>query len=173
MAQPDRDVYVMVGDGSYLMMAQEIATAVQEGIKLTVILLDNHGYSSIGGLSASVGCAGFGTQYRVPRGNPASSTATWWRWTSSRTRRRWARGHCEASSRAEIEAALAAARKHAGVSVIVIPVDRDVRVRSGTSPGGTCRWPKHRLSMTSGGTFGLRQIATARARISFGFNPVI
>ena len=37
---------------------------MQEGIKLTIVLLDNHGYSSIGGLSASVGCAGFGTQYR-------------------------------------------------------------------------------------------------------------
>lgn len=64
MAAPDREVYVMVGDGSYLMMAQELVTAVQEGIKLNVILLDNHGYSSINGLSHHCGVEGFATLYR-------------------------------------------------------------------------------------------------------------
>ncbi|MBM3878520.1 MAG: 3D-(3,5/4)-trihydroxycyclohexane-1,2-dione acylhydrolase (decyclizing) [Verrucomicrobia bacterium] len=64
MADPDREVYVMVGDGSYLMMAQELVTSIQEGYKLTVIMLDNHGFSSIGGLSQSVGCGGFGARYR-------------------------------------------------------------------------------------------------------------
>ena len=62
------DVYVLVGDGSYLMLAQEIATAVQEGLKLTIVLVDNHGFSSIGGLSRAVGAHGFGTQYRVRTG---------------------------------------------------------------------------------------------------------
>jgi 3D-(3,5/4)-trihydroxycyclohexane-1,2-dione acylhydrolase (decyclizing) len=65
LAAPERDVYVLVGDGSYLMLAQEIATAVQEGLKLTIVLVDNHGFSSIGGLSRAVGSHGFGTQYRV------------------------------------------------------------------------------------------------------------
>jgi 3D-(3,5/4)-trihydroxycyclohexane-1,2-dione acylhydrolase (decyclizing) len=64
MAAPDRDVYVMVGDGSFLMMPGEIVTAVQEGVKLTVVLLDNHGFSSIGGLSQSIGSGDFGTRYR-------------------------------------------------------------------------------------------------------------
>ncbi|MBN8617289.1 MAG: 3D-(3,5/4)-trihydroxycyclohexane-1,2-dione acylhydrolase (decyclizing) [Anaerolineae bacterium] len=64
MAAPERDVYVMVGDASYLMMSSEIVTAVQEGIKLIIVLLDNHGYASIGGLSKSVGSDGFGTKYR-------------------------------------------------------------------------------------------------------------
>src|SRR6185295_16857517 len=64
MAAPDRDVYVLVGDGSYLMMAQELMTAVQERINIVVIVVDNHGYSSIGGLSRSLGSEGFGTQYR-------------------------------------------------------------------------------------------------------------
>ena len=64
MAAPDRNVYVLVGDGSYLMMAQEIVTAVQERIALTIVLLDNHGFASIGGLSESVGSGGFGTRYR-------------------------------------------------------------------------------------------------------------
>jgi 3D-(3,5/4)-trihydroxycyclohexane-1,2-dione acylhydrolase (decyclizing) len=64
MAHPDRQVYVMVGDGSFLMMSSEIVTAIQEGCKLNIILLDNHGFSSIGGLSQSVGSRSFGTDYR-------------------------------------------------------------------------------------------------------------
>jgi 3D-(3,5/4)-trihydroxycyclohexane-1,2-dione acylhydrolase (decyclizing) len=64
MADPSRDVFVLIGDGSYLMMAQEIVTAVQENIKINIILLDNHGFSSIGGLSRACGSAGFGTEYR-------------------------------------------------------------------------------------------------------------
>ena len=64
MAAPDREVYVLVGDGSYLMMNSEIVTSLQEGYKLTVVLIDNHGFSSIGGLSQSVGSGGFGTRYR-------------------------------------------------------------------------------------------------------------
>jgi 3D-(3,5/4)-trihydroxycyclohexane-1,2-dione acylhydrolase (decyclizing) len=64
MAAPEREVYVMVGDGSYLMMNAEIITSIQEGYKLTVVLVDNAGFSSIGALSRSVGSQGFGTQYR-------------------------------------------------------------------------------------------------------------
>lgn len=66
MAQPERDVIVMVGDGSYLMMSQEIVTSVQEGYKLIIVLLDNAGYKSIGGLSRSLGQHGFGTLYAYP-----------------------------------------------------------------------------------------------------------
>ncbi len=64
LADPGREVYVLVGDGSYLMMAQELVTSVQEGLKLTVVLVDNQGFASIGGLSRSKGMAGFGTRYR-------------------------------------------------------------------------------------------------------------
>jgi 3D-(3,5/4)-trihydroxycyclohexane-1,2-dione acylhydrolase (decyclizing) len=64
LAEPDREVIVLVGDGSYLMMAQELVTAVQEGIKLTIVLVDNHGFASIGNLSQSVGAQRFGTSYR-------------------------------------------------------------------------------------------------------------
>ncbi len=64
MAAPDREVYVLVGDGSYLMLNSEIVTAIQEGIKLTIVAVDNHGFNSIGGLSRSLGTDGFGTQYR-------------------------------------------------------------------------------------------------------------
>jgi 3D-(3,5/4)-trihydroxycyclohexane-1,2-dione acylhydrolase (decyclizing) len=64
MAAPDRDVFVMVGDGSYLMMATEIVTAVQEGVKIIPVLVQNHGFASIGGLSESLGSQRFGTAYR-------------------------------------------------------------------------------------------------------------
>ncbi len=64
LAAPDREVFVLVGDGSYLMMAQELVTAVQEGVKLVVVLVQNHGFASIGRLSESVGAQGFGTAYR-------------------------------------------------------------------------------------------------------------
>ena len=64
MAAPEREVYVMVGDGSYLMLSSEIVTSIQEGLKLTIVLVDNHGFSSIGSLSRSLGTDGFGTQYR-------------------------------------------------------------------------------------------------------------
>ncbi len=64
LAAPDRDVYVLVGDGSYLMLAQEIVTSIQERQKLIVVLVDNHGFASIGALSRSLGSEGFGTQYR-------------------------------------------------------------------------------------------------------------
>ncbi|MGD0808082.1 MAG: 3D-(3,5/4)-trihydroxycyclohexane-1,2-dione acylhydrolase (decyclizing) [Acidimicrobiales bacterium] len=64
MACPDREIYVLVGDGSYLMMAQELVTAVQENIKITVVLVNNHGFASIGALSETVGTPRFGTWYR-------------------------------------------------------------------------------------------------------------
>ena len=67
MAAPDRDVYVMVGDGSYLMMNSEIVTSIQENYKLIIVLFDNHGFKSIGSLSRSLGQDGFGTRYIYPR----------------------------------------------------------------------------------------------------------
>ncbi|WP_019056506.1 3D-(3,5/4)-trihydroxycyclohexane-1,2-dione acylhydrolase (decyclizing) [Streptomyces prunicolor] len=64
LAAPDRPVWALVGDGTYLMMPTEIVTAVQEGIAIKVVLIQNHGYASIGGLSESVGGERFGTAYR-------------------------------------------------------------------------------------------------------------
>ncbi|HZB34119.1 MAG TPA: 3D-(3,5/4)-trihydroxycyclohexane-1,2-dione acylhydrolase (decyclizing) [Streptosporangiaceae bacterium] len=69
LADPSREVTVMVGDGSYLMMAQELVTAVQEGVKLVVVLVQNHGFASIGNLSESVGAQRFGTRYRFRSGS--------------------------------------------------------------------------------------------------------
>jgi 3D-(3,5/4)-trihydroxycyclohexane-1,2-dione acylhydrolase (decyclizing) len=63
LAAPEREVFVMIGDGSYLMLPGELPTAVAEGIKLVIVLVQNHGYASIGALSRSVGSGGFGTLY--------------------------------------------------------------------------------------------------------------
>jgi 3D-(3,5/4)-trihydroxycyclohexane-1,2-dione acylhydrolase (decyclizing) len=120
-------VYVLVGDGSYLMMAQEIATAVQEGVSLTVLVLDNQGFASIGGLSASVGCEGFGTHYRRRSasgeldGEPlavdfvANATSL-------------GAEAVRADTTDELRAALERARGRGGVQVVVVPVDRERRV---------------------------------------------
>ena len=64
LAAPEREVYVWVGDGTYLMNPTEILTAAQEGLKVTIIVVDNAGFGSIGGLSASLGSSGFGTRFR-------------------------------------------------------------------------------------------------------------
>jgi len=64
LAAPERDVFAMVGDGSYLMLPGVLVTAVSENVHIVVVLVDNHGYASIGALSRSVGSAGFGTHYR-------------------------------------------------------------------------------------------------------------
>lgn len=69
LADPSREVWVMVGDASFLMMHTEIVTMVQEGIKVNIVVVDNHGYASIGGLSKSVGSDGFGTKYRYRTGS--------------------------------------------------------------------------------------------------------
>ncbi|MFC5751221.1 3D-(3,5/4)-trihydroxycyclohexane-1,2-dione acylhydrolase (decyclizing) [Actinomadura rugatobispora] len=75
LAAPDREVFVLVGDGSYLMMAQELVTAVADGIKLVVVLVQNHGFASIGNLSESVGAERFGTRFRLPGDLAASAAA--------------------------------------------------------------------------------------------------
>jgi 3D-(3,5/4)-trihydroxycyclohexane-1,2-dione acylhydrolase (decyclizing) len=64
MADPSREVYALVGDGSYLMMSQEMVTAIADGVKLIVVLVQNQGFASIGALSESLGSQRFGTSYR-------------------------------------------------------------------------------------------------------------
>ncbi|WP_051467023.1 3D-(3,5/4)-trihydroxycyclohexane-1,2-dione acylhydrolase (decyclizing) [Actinomadura oligospora] len=75
LAAPDREVFVMVGDGSYLMMAQELVTAVADGIKLVVVLVQNHGFASIGNLSESVGAQRLGTRFELPGDLAANAAA--------------------------------------------------------------------------------------------------
>jgi 3D-(3,5/4)-trihydroxycyclohexane-1,2-dione acylhydrolase (decyclizing) len=126
MACPEREVYVLVGDGSYLMMAQEIVTALQEGFKLNIVLLDNHGFSSIGGLSRSCGNEGMGTEYRYRRAGKydgdvvpvdfEANAASLGAWT------------IRARTGQEFKAALTAARREPRTSVVVIETAYDHRV---------------------------------------------
>ncbi|MGW8380223.1 3D-(3,5/4)-trihydroxycyclohexane-1,2-dione acylhydrolase (decyclizing) [Streptomyces sp. ODS28] len=74
LAAPDRPVWALVGDGTYLMLPGEIVTAVQEGVNINVVLLQNHGYASIGGLSEETGAERFGTAYRFR--DPSDGTYT-------------------------------------------------------------------------------------------------
>lgn len=76
LADPSRQVFVVVGDGSYLMMPQEIVTCIREHIKLNIVLIDNHGFQSIGGLSKAIGSEGFGTHYKYRGENGAYDGAT-------------------------------------------------------------------------------------------------
>lgn len=133
MADPSREVYVLVGDGSYLMMAQEIVTSLQEGCKLNIVIVDNHGFSSIGGLSQACGSSGFGTEYRY-RSNGAldgdvihvdfAANAASLGAHSVRVR-----------TGAEFSEALEEARSHERTSVVVIETDGNARV-----PGYEAWW---------------------------------
>src|SRR5439155_24389711 len=73
LSDPAREVYSLVGDGSYLMLSEAIVTSIQERAKLVVVLVDNHGFASIGGLSRSLGTDGFGTQFRESRRAPSGA----------------------------------------------------------------------------------------------------
>ena len=152
LAAPEREVFVLVGDGSYLMMAQELATAIQEGIKINVVLFDNHGFSSIGGLSESVGCDGFATEFRQRTAsgdldgpcldvdyaaNAASLGAA----------------AVTATDAASLGRAIADARASRDTTVIVVPVDREARV------GGYESWWDVPVAETST----LEAVRTARA----------
>ncbi|HZR00002.1 MAG TPA: 3D-(3,5/4)-trihydroxycyclohexane-1,2-dione acylhydrolase (decyclizing), partial [Chloroflexota bacterium] len=72
MAEPERPVFVMIGDGTYLLMNSEIVTAVQEGLKITIVVVDNHGFQSIHGLQRSVGSPSFGNELRFRAGERLS-----------------------------------------------------------------------------------------------------
>jgi 3D-(3,5/4)-trihydroxycyclohexane-1,2-dione acylhydrolase (decyclizing) len=114
LAAPERDVYVLVGDGSYLMLPGELVTAVEQKVKLTIVLVDNRGYASIGSLSRSLGTDGFGTELTAEvdlAANAESLGAT--------------------VVRAETLDDLRDALKRAtGVTVIVVPTDRSRGVPS-------------------------------------------
>jgi 3D-(3,5/4)-trihydroxycyclohexane-1,2-dione acylhydrolase (decyclizing) len=127
MADPSREVYVMVGDGSYLMMSQEIVTSIQEGYKLTILVLDNHGYGSIGGLSESVGSGGFGTRYNY-RGDDGQLSGDAVPVDFAANARSLGAHTISANSYADLEAALAEARDQEKTTVICVETDREARV---------------------------------------------
>jgi 3D-(3,5/4)-trihydroxycyclohexane-1,2-dione acylhydrolase (decyclizing) len=164
MANPSRGVYVMVGDGSYLMMAQEIVTSLQEGYKLNIVLLDNHGFSSIGGLSRSCGNEGMGTNYRYRRGDKydgeivpvdfAANAASLGAWTA------------RARTGEELKSALLEGKKQDRTSVVVIETSYDHRV-----PGYESWWdvPIAEVSERDAVKEARREYEKARAKERFFF----
>ncbi|EFH83364.1 3D-(3,5/4)-trihydroxycyclohexane-1,2-dione acylhydrolase (decyclizing) [Ktedonobacter racemifer] len=129
MAAPERDVYVMVGDGSYLMMNSEIVTSIQENYKLIIVLLDNHGFKSIGSLSRSLGQEGFGTRYAYPENGvlPGDAQDTEVRTlpVDLATNARSLGAHViECKSHADFVAALEAAKAVERTTVIYVQNDR-------------------------------------------------
>lgn len=128
MAAPEREVYVMVGDGSYLMMNSEIVTSIQEGYKLTIVLINNHGYSSIGGLSESVGSAGFGTRYRYRNPDTGQLDGEKLPVDFAANARSMGAAVFEVGDLPELVAALAQAKKQDHTTVISVETDPEVRV---------------------------------------------
>ena len=128
MADPSRDVYVMVGDGSFLMMSSEIATSIQEGYKLNIVLLDNHGYSSIGGLSQSIGSHGFGTDYRYRAARDGQLSGEHLPVDFVKLAEGLGAHAVRATTREDVERALADMRHHDRTSVVVVEVDKEMRV---------------------------------------------
>jgi 3D-(3,5/4)-trihydroxycyclohexane-1,2-dione acylhydrolase (decyclizing) len=122
LGAPDRDVFVMVGDGSYLMMSTELVTAVQENVKVIVVLVQNHGFASIGALSESLGSQRFGTSYRFRSGDgrldgdylPVDLAAN---------ARSLGVEVIEVDSRAELEKAIGIAKAAAGPVLIHVKTD--------------------------------------------------
>jgi 3D-(3,5/4)-trihydroxycyclohexane-1,2-dione acylhydrolase (decyclizing) len=128
LADPEREVVVMVGDGSYLMLNAEIVTAVAEHLRLTIVLVDNHGYQCIVGLQRSVGVPDFGNElrFRDPKRNRLTGPYVPVDFRASAE----AMGALALSARTpdELKAAIAQARAADRVSVIVVPVEPEKRL---------------------------------------------
>jgi 3D-(3,5/4)-trihydroxycyclohexane-1,2-dione acylhydrolase (decyclizing) len=127
MASPDREVYAMVGDGSWLMMSSDLVTALQEGIKVTVVLVDNGGFGSIGGLSRTLGSEGFGTAYRY-RGADGQLSGDRIRIDFAANARSLGADVIACRTVGDLRAALAQARRKTRATVVTIETDPSVSV---------------------------------------------
>nr|WP_274603421.1 3D-(3,5/4)-trihydroxycyclohexane-1,2-dione acylhydrolase (decyclizing) [Agrobacterium salinitolerans] len=116
MAEPDRDVIVMVGDGSYMMMNSELATSVAMGVKITLVITDNRGYGCINRLQMETGGAEFNNLYAHTNVNPIAIDFAAHAGSMGADARK-------VSTIAELEDALAAARASTHTTVIVIDTD--------------------------------------------------
>jgi 3D-(3,5/4)-trihydroxycyclohexane-1,2-dione acylhydrolase (decyclizing) len=128
LAAPEREVVVMVGDGSYLMMPSELVTAVQENVKLVIVLVDNRGFSSIGSLSRSLGTDGFGTLYRYRRdgslGTDSADSEAYLPVDLAANAESLGARVIRADSIEELREALRVARAETRTTVIAVPADR-------------------------------------------------
>lgn len=125
LAQPEREVYSFLGDGSYLMLHTEIVTAVQEGLKLTVVLDDNHGFGCIHHLQRGRGGRSFGNEFRRRAGQARRLTGDFAPVDFVANARSLGATGLRVSTPEELREALAAAKENPGVVVIVIEVPAD------------------------------------------------
>jgi len=130
MAKPESNVIVMVGDGSYQMLSSELITAVQEGLKITVVLVDNRGYGSIGSLSESVGSERFGTHYRYRNQESGQLDGDFLPMNFVKNAESYGVEVLSPRSYEEIEQAMITSRDSDKTHVIVVEVDNIQRVPS-------------------------------------------
>src|SRR5271157_237961 len=128
LAEPGREVIVMVGDGAYLMMNSEIVTAVGEGIKLTIVLVDNHGYQCILGLQRAVGVSDFGNELRYRDHATKQLTGEYIQVDFLKHAESMGAHGIFARSAEDLKEALNDARNADRVTVIVVPVDPEKRM---------------------------------------------
>ncbi len=128
VADPEREVYAYVGDGTYLMMPSEIVTSVQEGIKLIIVVANNHGFASIGGLSRSLGSGGFGTRFRLRSDQSGQLDGEYLPVDFAANARSLGAEAASVSSISDFRLALQSARKAQRTTVIVVETDREVGV---------------------------------------------
>lgn len=133
MAAPDREVYVFVGDGSYAMMSSEILTAVQEGIKINIVLVNNHGFGSIAALSEALGSQAFGTGFKY-RGEDGQLSGDWLPLDLAANARSLGANVLEPRGLNELETALKEAKSSDRTTVIVVDIDAQGRF------GGSGAW---------------------------------
>ncbi|NWF83092.1 MAG: hypothetical protein HXY18_04595 [Bryobacteraceae bacterium] len=129
LADPTREVFVFLGDGTYLMAPSEIVTSIQEGIKIIIVLVDNHGFASIGGLSRSLGQQGFGTSYRH-RSASGQLDGDFIQVDYAANARSLGANAIKAETLAELKAALETAKASGRTTVIVVETDPAPRVPS-------------------------------------------
>jgi len=128
LAEPERDVVVMIGDGTYLMMNSEIVTAVAEGLKLTIVLVDNHGYQCILGLQRICGVSDFGNELRFRDKKTGTLTGDYVPIDFKKHAEAMGAHAVFAPTVAEVTKAVQEAKQKDGVTVIVAPVDPEKRM---------------------------------------------
>jgi len=128
MADPSREVYAFVGDGTYLMMPSDILTSIQEGIKIVMVVVDNHGFASIGGLSESLGSGGFGTRFRMRDQKSGQLDGEYLPVDFAANARSLGADAISLCTIKEFKQALQDARKATKTTVIVVKTEREVRV---------------------------------------------
>jgi 3D-(3,5/4)-trihydroxycyclohexane-1,2-dione acylhydrolase (decyclizing) len=128
LAEPERDVVVMIGDGTYIMMNSEIVTAVAEGLKLTIVVVDNHGYQCILGLQRICGVADFGNELRFRDKKTRRLTGDYIPVDFKKHAEAMGAHAVFAPTAAEVTKAVQEAKQRDAVTVIVVPVDPEKRM---------------------------------------------